>query len=329
MNSAQIPSYSGRAPSPASLLDGLDVGGAYVLPSVGRVFFVRGNGTTILNYDDQYSAQALGSVKLWPSVASALASTSANRGDVIVVFPKHTENLAGADALPFKAGVRIVGLGTGASIPTFTFTVAAATVLMNDINCSISGCRFLCAGPAGAVALTVTAPFAMSAAGCSLTNNQFEIGIDADQICATFLTISAADCNFSRNRVETAAVSASITNCIVLGGANNLIMDDNEIKAVVTTVSTGLVTHTSACTNIKVRRNFIDAWLAASTNVINLGAFASTGLIADNILRMNVTTDVTSALVVNAACDITLSGNKVCNLKNTSAIDIGTLTDSS
>jgi hypothetical protein len=295
------------------------------------VFVVRGDGTSVLNYDDQYTSMLPSSTPVYASVLSVLALAVANRGDTILVLPGHTENIAGADAWAFVAGTKIVGIGWGTLIPTFTFTgitTSLAQVLMDSANCSISGCRFLCAGPAGTTALTVTAPFVMSGAGCSLVDCQFEIGIDADQICTTFITFSGANCVFSRNRVETAAVGAAITDAVVIAaGAHYLVMEDNFIKATLGAVGTGVVRTSGAATNVLIRRNYIHAWLANSTIAINFGATASTGQITDNLLRIEKGDDITSALTLNAANDITANANMVCNLKNTTAIAIGVVTD--
>jgi hypothetical protein len=324
----------GSSPMPVQLTEPCDIGGLYVHPAVGRVFFVRGNGTTVTNYDDQYTQFTSDETrKLYPSVASVLAAgvCKANRGDVICALPGHTENISAADNWPFVAGLRIECIGEGTAIPTFTFTgttTSAAQILMNDANVSIRGGRFLCAGPAGTTALTVTAPFVMSGAGCSLIGCQFEVGIDADQICTTFITISGANCVFARNRVETAAVGAAITDAVVIAaGAHNLVFEHNSIKAVLGAVGTGVVRTSGAATNIVIRDNFSHAWLANSTICINLGASASTGRITGNILRMEKADDITSALTVNAANDMTLSGNLVCNEKNKTTVSIGTAVD--
>ena len=318
--------YGGKPPQAVPFNSTVDLLGSYATPAAGRLFVVRGDGTTVTNYDDQYT-QVTPDIQrtCYASVEAALAQTVANRGDTIMVMPKHTQNVATADAWAFKAGVRIVCLGEGTSVPTFTFTVAAAQILMDSVNCSIRGGRFLCAGPAGTTALTVTAPFVMSAAGCSLTDAQFEVGIDADQICATFITISGANSTFSRNRVETAAVAAAITDAVIIAaGAHYLVMEDNFIKATLGAVGTGVVRTSGAAQNVLIRRNFVHAWLANSTICVNFGATASTGRIEDNVLRIEKADDITSALTVNAANDMTLNNNVVCNEKNTTAIAIGT-----
>lgn len=322
---------AGVAPQPTPFSTPIDVGCGYVMPPLGRVFHVRGDGTTVTNLDDQYSAVTTSMERrLWPSVSSVLASGAlkANRGDVIEVLPGHTENISTADAWPMVSGLRIIGHGDGSLIPTFTFTAAAAQVLMNDANCSISGCRFLCAGPAGTTALTVTAPFVMSAVGCKLERNEFEVGIDADQICGTFLTVSAARCSFNFNTVECQAAAAAITDLIVLTAADKFIMDGNDIVAAVTTAATGLVRAvTTASTEIRITRNILHNILASSTGGLNFNAaLACTGKVQKNLLVIEDATSV-AAIVMNAANSIRLDQNYVQNEKNKTAIQIGTAVD--
>lgn len=72
----------------------------------------------------------------------AIGLCTANKGDVIVLLPGHAETTT-AIALDV-AGVRIVGLGFGASRPTLTST-AAATDLINvtAANCRIENVRLV------------------------------------------------------------------------------------------------------------------------------------------------------------------------------------------
>ena len=71
----------------------------------------------------------------------SIAQATANNGDVIYVLPGHTENLAAASAVDIDvAGLTIIGLGHGASRPTFTatavagdFKLAAASTVVKNI----------------------------------------------------------------------------------------------------------------------------------------------------------------------------------------------------
>ena len=319
--------YSGTAGVPRVPLNStIDLNGVYVSPAGGRTFHVRGDGSAILKYDDQYGQNTADmNQRLWPSVASVLPYCVANRGDRIIVHQNHTENIGSADAWAFVAGLSIVGLGNGATRPIFTFTVAAATLLMDVAGITIQNCQFLCAGPeAGNVALTVAAPFTVSGEGCVLIDNFFEVGVDADQICTTFMTITGKNVVFSRNTVRGLVVGAEITDVIVLTGADGAIITDNYMKVCVG-VAQGLIRSlTTASVGVRIERNFIYSWKGSSTSCINFtAALANTGFVADN--RLRVTTDGGVAHIgVNGAGDLSLYLNYGVNNVNESGLAIGT-----
>ena len=87
--------YSGRATPPRSAINStLDMDSMYVTPVGGRVFHVRGDGTDILAYDDQYGQNTADmNRRLYPSVASVIPYLVANRGDTVFVHQNHTPQL--------------------------------------------------------------------------------------------------------------------------------------------------------------------------------------------------------------------------------------------
>jgi hypothetical protein len=295
---------------------------------------VRGDGTNVTQYDDQYSLQSVDQTRrLYPSVAAALALCVASRGDTILVLPGHTENLGAAatSSWTFKAGVRIIGLGQGSSIPTFTMTTATSKLNLNAVNVGIASCRFLCAGPAGTTALTVAAPFTMSAVGCSLIGNEFEVGIDNDQLCTTFLTVSAARCTFSYNSVESQSVASTPTAGIVITAADKFLCEGNRCKAAFAAAATGWITHaTTASVDIVIRKNFLWQWLASSSGGINLAAnLATTGTIEDNYFKTNLTTNVLPIVTSGTGVVVSLFNNYVVNDTNQTGVLVGTVSDAS
>lgn len=325
MGTFGIPGVTGN-PTSAPIGLGVEVGGAYILPAGGKVFFVRGNGTTATYYDDIWNKLATKDMNggLYPSVEAALGQCTDGRGDKIVVLPNHTGNLATAASWPFVDNVEIVGLGFGDTRPTFTFTAAASTLVLNKKGVRISNCRFLCAGPSGTTALTVTAPFTVSGEGCVLDDNYFQVGIDVDQICATFMTITGDNVAFVRNEVEGLAVAAEITDVIVLTGADGVNISDNYMKATVG-VAQGLIRSvTTASKKVRIERNFIYSWKASSTACINLSAdLVNTGIIANN--RLRVTTDGGVAHIgLHANNDVSLYLNYGVNNKNETGLQVGT-----
>ena len=291
---------SGTANVPRSLLnEAMDLNGVYVVPVGGRVFHVRGSATTgaILTYDDQYGQNTADmNRKLWPSVASVLGYCVANRGDTIIVHKNHTENIASAAALTFVAGLRIVGLGWGATRPTFTFTTATATLTPNVAGVTIQNCRWLCAGPeSGAVALTVAAPFTVTGEGFLFVDNHVDVGYSATQICTTFMTIGAAGACIQGNRIyAVGGAAAAVTNVIVLGtstlGYDGIRIQGNYIKAATGATTTGVIANASSSAtgvDIIVEDNYLHNMLASSTKTVSLaGNTVTTGYFRRNVHRI-------------------------------------------
>ena len=334
MQSTSNPNIGPRPPQAVPFNHVVDLLGAYAMPAVGRVFMVRGDGTNVTQYDEQYSLQSPDMTRrLYPSVAAALALCVDDRGDTILVLPKHTENLGAAttSSWSFKKGVRIVGLGQGSSIPTFTFTTATSKLNLNAVNVSITGCRFLCAGPAGTTALTVAAPFTMSAVGCSLISNEFELGIDVDQLCTAFLSVTAARCTFSYNVCESQDIASTPTSGITISAADKFTCEGNVCNCAFATASTGWITHaTTASKNILVRGNFFHQWLASSTGGINLAAnLATTGCIANNLFQTHLTTNILPIVTSGTGVVVAMYQNYVVNDNNQTGVLVGTVSDSS
>lgn len=79
------------------------------------------------------------------TLAYAFSSALPAAGDVIYVMPGHVESLGAAGAIAANiAGVRVIGLGWGASRPTFTWhttdatiAVSAASIQFKNIICTV------------------------------------------------------------------------------------------------------------------------------------------------------------------------------------------------
>ena len=259
---------------------GADVGHGVVLPPGGNTFFVRGNGTTITQYD--YDPPGLQD-KLIASVAKALTYCVAGRGDVIWVLEGHTENLAVANSWALKAGVKILGRGDATNRPVFTFSATGSTVLVNVANVTISNCKFLCAGPAGTTALTVATCFVVSAAGFTLYKNRLEVGIDADQLCTSCITTTSGgtDMTIAYNQVEGLAGSVITSVLTTTGAVNRLKIIGNVMRADAGAAGQLLDLSNAAIVENHIFNNLLENITAASTAVIKPHA-TSTGLVVGN-----------------------------------------------
>jgi hypothetical protein len=78
------------------------------------------------------------------TVDYAIGRCLANRGDVIMVMPNHAETLTGATFIASDvAGVALVGLGSGAKKPTFTWSAVASTWDVTAANCTFYNLNFI------------------------------------------------------------------------------------------------------------------------------------------------------------------------------------------
>lgn len=311
---------------------GVDLGGNLSIPIGGRVFFVRGNGTTVTQYsDDQtdpYRAAFTG--QLFPSVAAALAKCVANRGDRIIVHPRHTENIANGTvwSSALVAGVKIIGLGVGTERPTFTFTAAASKVTISVASVGIYNCRFLCAGPSGTTALTVTAAWSIAADNVVLKSNYFEVGIDNDQIVAAFMSTTTAGTRFrfEENEVKTLATTSAGTSGLILNGAVDAVIARNIFFGALAANGTGWIAFaTTASTNVYIIDNLITQQKAGSTCAIDLTAdLVNTGWIVRNYMRLQTDGAVAPFGSIHANQNWSLMDNFVVNNNNERGLVVGT-----
>lgn len=75
----------------------------------------------------------------------AVGRCKANNGDVIMIKPGHSETISSAGALDLDvAGITIIGLGSGADRPTFTFDSAiTADMDVDAANITVANCLFV------------------------------------------------------------------------------------------------------------------------------------------------------------------------------------------
>ena len=158
---------------PSGFANGLSVRGMPLLQmQPGNVFWL--DNSTVLNVGANGASDGNRGTYLSPfsTLQYALDSCTHERGDIIFVGAGHKENIANATGLVFnKAGVAIVGLGSGSLRPTFTFTTATtANIPVRAANMSIQNCVFLFNFAAVASAFTgISASTTASVAATTMT----------------------------------------------------------------------------------------------------------------------------------------------------------------
>lgn len=210
------------------------------------VAYVHSSGAAVT--DDQEIAK-----RTLTTLNAALRLCRANRGDVVMVLPGHTENISVADQMSnLVAGTRVIGLGNGAARPTFTWTAATSTLLLDVANVTIENCIMNMDPGTGTV--NVAAPITVSAAGCRIIGCQIRMGTDANSKVTIGLTTTAAadDFEFLNNEVY-GATAAEATTLIQFVGADRLKFIGNTVVGATSAVGVGVVRFlTTASTDIKV-----------------------------------------------------------------------------
>lgn len=121
---------SGATPGQFLSFDGTTFVNTYG-PGIGNVYYVD-SGATGAADDTSHGGSAS---RPFATLDYAIGRCTASNGDQIHLLPGHAENIAGATGCVFdKAGVRVIGHGSGALRPTLTLTAAAATISITAAN---------------------------------------------------------------------------------------------------------------------------------------------------------------------------------------------------
>jgi len=211
----------------------------------------------------------------------AINLCTANRGDTIFLLPGHAENLTTATAVNLDvAGVRVIGIGDGALIPTFTmtatagaFTIGAASVLLKHVK--------LLAGFATGVtqAINITA----AGVGATLDDIQFRDSTTNHEFLTTI-------------NVATGMTNLTIRNCSMIGLAGGSM------------IAGILFAGTSIDTLIENNHFDVDS----SDSVIDHSAGAGSGILIRRNSVINVDTNTAKFCIeLNATCYGTVHDNRL------------------
>lgn len=97
------------------------------------------------------------------TLQAAIDLATASKNDIIYLLPGHAETVATAGAIDInEIGLRVIGLGTGALRPTFTFSAVDATITMTAASCVLENVVIKPSIDA------VVSPIVVSAADCKI-----------------------------------------------------------------------------------------------------------------------------------------------------------------
>ena len=124
----------------------------------------------------------------------AVGKCTANRGDIIMVMPGHSEDIGAASALDLDvAGVAVIGLGTGTDRPDLNFSATAGTVELAADNVTLYNLTLTADVSAVVVGVNVDGD-GVTIDNCEFnfnaTGDDFKTMIDADTVSGFTLSNS-------------------------------------------------------------------------------------------------------------------------------------------
>lgn len=216
------------------------------------------------------------------TVAGALSAATASNGDVILVMPGHTETISSSTTLNVnKAGVRVIGIGSGNVRPTFTISTATtALITFSAANTTLENCIV-----DGTGIDAVAKMFSITAAGVQLLGNKFITGGATNQATLGVLTTAAANDLVIADNMFYATSDAGTTSVIrLVGGTNAQILRNTFIGGYSSGVG-AIENITTDCVNLLVKDNYINNLTASCTKAMTFTS-GSTGQIVNNRMQI-------------------------------------------
>lgn len=281
---------------------------------LARIIYVRSIGG---NGDSTGFGTGVTPQEPYSTLAAAIASIASRTtwGDLIYCLPGHVESVSAADY--FSAGLTaanysIVGLGRGTNRPTFNWTAAASTWLLDTAGVSLNNLILNFAVTAATVVVT---PMTVSAANCSIRNCYINWGISTTIGCGSTLgaiaLTTAADYfeftgNFCNN-LDVAGTTGQAICLLSINGADYMKIVGNKIFGATTVTTVGPIHFlTTLSSDVEIAWNYVENLIASSTIAISSAIAGVTGTIAYNQLRVNsgiqaitVSTNISCSLFQN------------------------------
>lgn len=240
--------------------------------------------------------------KFYTTLAAALALTTANAGDVVVVLPGHDEVVGTTQLANLKAGTYVVGVGNpdAADAPRFTWAGASSNWALNKADCFFANLRLY------ADADNVTKAVTVTAAGASFINCRFDTGNAAAKDMAILFSLEAGANQFSMvdcRSIGLAGVSQVLNQSAAI---SELLVTGNHLVGVTSGAAVGVIaiagTSAALCTDMLITKNVIEQRTGSGTAALTFTDIAHTGYCCDN--RFATVVDGTPP----AGCGITLAG---------------------
>jgi hypothetical protein len=285
----------GSSNYPNGFLGGVTIRNLPILmTNPGKIFWVSNNTTGLLAGQRGGSNGNKGDFNSpFSTLAFAISQCIDNRGDIIIIKPGHAETISSATALTLnKAGVAIVGLGTGTSRPKFTIDTAnTATINVSAANVSIQNVQVI------ANFLSIAAAFTLSTAAWFTCQNvffsetssvlNFLNAIKSTGAANTVDGLTVTDCSW--NGLGTTSVNAFVLSANDIANATIV---RNDVKLARTADAAMIVITAGVLTNLDCGWNkyYTGQTATANGSLINVGGTTSTGWVYNNYVQTLTTT---------------------------------------
>lgn len=251
--------------------------------TTGNIFFVHsGTGTNSVGGGRNPDAPLA-------TLDYAIGLCTANQGDMIFVMPGHAETIAATDGFDADvAGIRIVGLGWGASRPTFTFTATASQVNIGANNVQIENMRFVAGVSAVVAGVQVEGVADAVFRNCEwywggTTGYDFVLGLELE---AGSHRAIIENCRF----LQEPAVAGAASAIKLTGASHNVVirgcefMGDCSVACVngITTLSQGLMFLDNLVHNTDAGEPYLEVLTGTTGVIANTRGLASGATVAAN-----------------------------------------------
>jgi hypothetical protein len=276
------------------------------IPYYGNVIYVDSvNGSDTANSGTSPD-------KAVASIAQAVTLATANNNDVIILMPGHVESIATATALTLsKAGVRIIGLGTGSRRPTITYTTAAtATINVSAANVRIENVIFVANFADVAAAFTTTTAKSLQLVDCEFRDTASNLNFVT--IIDTNATSNDTD-GLHLERVKWFGLTATTNSTVIkMDGTNTRLFtkDCYFAQAAVTAGGFMIIATGKVVTNAIIDNNVFN--LVGATGLTTGTLITTDGTTNSGILMNNKVfeLDATTEILVTASSGFVFMENK-------------------
>jgi hypothetical protein len=256
----------------------------------GRVFYVS-------SVDGAAGSSGQNPKDAITTVTLALAKCTANRGDVILLGPGHNEIIGNETLAWAKAGVQIIGLGSGDKQAQFNHNHASAKITIGANSMALRNIRFSADVTSVAVGIDILAGFT----DCQITGCRFDtVTGGTDEYTIGVQNNVGCDRTLFQGNVFDMGIAACAQSIKITGASDRVTIRANEFYGDASASHiTGI---TTLSTRVLIEKNLIVQGVGG-----DIGAVAgitlltgTTGIIRDNDIVANLAT--MAAAVVADTC---------------------------